>query len=248
MRLFWQENQSLVRVACGLRFRIHECCIADVPWEAVKPPEIKEKRSPFDFSWRHFSSRVCVAFATSLKSRQLCMSLLRTLNSKPLHASDLEPYTSFQPLCIPGRILSLRWTSAEWQPCRWAVLEWVSAFDGNLTVAVSFGNAGSCNSQPCMLWLPIRVQVIDTARVFSTSCTWHGNPGLQAGKSQATAPQPQAPRFLLVPMKPCNFVFLAKLQKPQSLKLATPLPSASLASRGPNASSSSFFPLGLPAR
>ena len=114
----------------------------------------------------------CVAFATSLKS------------------SDLEPFTSFQLLCIPGRIPSLRWTSAQWQPCRWAVLEWVSASDGNFTVAVSIGNAGSCNSQPCMLWVPIRVQVIHTARIFNTSCTWHGNPGLQAGKLQATALQP----------------------------------------------------------
>ena len=126
------------------------------------------------------------------------MSLLRRmLNSTPLHASDLEPYTSFQLLCIPGRIPSLRWTSGHWQPCRWAALEWASAFDGNLTVAVSFGNARSCNSQSCMLWLRIRVQVIHTARIVNTSCTWHGNPGLQAGKLQATALQPlaQAPRF-----------------------------------------------------
>ena len=74
-----------------------------------------------------------------------------------------------------------------------------------------------------MLWLPKRVQVIDRARIFHTSCTWHGNPGLQAGKLQATALQPQA----------LDEPYLAKLQKPQSLKLATPLPPASLASRGP---------------
>eukprot|EP00439_Symbiodinium_sp_Y106_P004169 s7689_g1.t1 len=27
--------------------------------------------------------------------------------------------------------------------------------------------------------------VIDMARIFSTSCTWHGHPGLQAGQLQA---------------------------------------------------------------
>ena len=100
---------------------------------------------PFRFLMATLSQH-CVAFATSLKSKQLCMSLLRMLNSNLLHASYLL-------LCIPGRIPSLRWTSGQWQPCRWAALEWVSAFDGNLTVAVSFGNAGSCYSQSCMLWL-----------------------------------------------------------------------------------------------
>ena len=77
-----------------------------------------------------------------------------------------------------------------------------------------------------MLWLPRRAKVIDTAHVISTNCTWHGHPGLQARKLQATESQPPAQPPFLESRRP-------KLQKPQSLKLATPLPPASLASRGP---------------
>ena len=85
-------------------------------------------------------------------------------------------------------------------------------------VAGCSGNAGSCNSQPCMLWLPIHVQVIDMARIFSASCTWHGHPGLQAGQLQATVPQPQWPKLqdsstkASVSNEPYKFVCLAKLQ------------------------------------
>ena len=141
------------------------------------------------------SLSVCSIHHKPQEQAALHFLISRMLNYKPLHASDLEPYTSFQLLCIPA-------SQAEYSRCdglphtgsHVAGLRF-SGFQRDLTVAVSFGNAGSCNSQSCMLWLPIRVQVIHTAHIFNTSCTWHGNPGLQAGKLQATAPQPQAPRF-----------------------------------------------------
>ena len=157
--------------------------MANVPCGAV---------TPYSGFQRHPKSRRSGAVSTSQspKSKQFSFARFCCMwNSKPLYASDLEPYTSFELLCIPGRLHSLRWTSAQWQPRRWAVLECVSDLEG------CSGNAGSCNSQPCMLWIPILAQVIDAARIFSTSCTWHGQPGLQAGKLKATMAQLQVPRF-----------------------------------------------------